>query len=108
MKDTSRNDWQTMGADENPLFRRAVAPWYDSWIACLITILLMAAVLLFAAAGLSVAWETPAFHGYAWVPAALMLTCAGIIASIAVRLVRRYARLRKKAKEQNSLAADRR
>lgn len=94
-----------MHIDENPLFREAIAPWYDIEAACLVTIILMEAVFIFGAAGVRVCRETPGFQRYLWVPALLMALSAVVILSITIRLARRYARTRKNRQSRGDGAA---
>jgi len=85
-----------MRIDENPLFRKAICPWYDSEPACLVTIVFLEMVYIFGVFGLSVVRETPAFHRYVWLPAVLMVLSLGVVLSITARLIRRYHRRQKK------------
>ena len=84
-----------MHIDENPLFRKAIVPWYDSEAACLVTVVLLEMVYIFGVAGLSVAVHTPAFRGYIWLPVVLIVLSFGVVLSITIRLIRRYSRRRK-------------
>ncbi|MGD9056564.1 MAG: hypothetical protein PVJ41_05705 [Desulfobacterales bacterium] len=79
-----------MPADKNPVFRKAVIPWYNSTTAYIIVILFMLLAILFAAAGLAVARENPDYQGYIWVPALLLAMSVAIIATTAIRLIKRY------------------
>ncbi len=81
-----------MNGDENPYFRRPIVPWYDSEAACLVLILLMDLVFLFAAVGVEEARRTPEFGGYMGLPVLLLVLSGGVIVSIAVRLIRRFLR----------------
>lgn len=85
-----------MQIDENPLFRKAIVPWYDSEAACLITIILMESVFVFALLGLSVVRDVPEFRRYLWFPGVLMALSFSVILSITIRLLRRFAHHRKK------------
>jgi hypothetical protein len=79
-----------MPADKNPVFRKAVIPWYDSTTAHIAVALFMALVILFAAAGLAVARDNPDYHGYIWVPVLLLAMSVMIIAATVIRLIKRY------------------
>jgi hypothetical protein len=57
-----------MPSDKNPVFRKAVIPWYNSKTAYIIVIVLLLLVFLFAMVGISVSREDPAYTGYVWVP----------------------------------------
>ena len=79
-----------MSADKNPVFRKAVIPWYNSTTAYVIVVVFMLLVLLFAIAGIAVARENPSYRGYVWVPATLLAMSIAIIATKAFRLIKRY------------------
>ena len=78
-----------MRLDPNPLFRRAITPWYDSTLLCWCLLAAMLVLVLFSIAGIVVAGEEPAYHGHAWVPWALLVLSLYVGLSIAVRLIRR-------------------
>ncbi|MCJ7615275.1 MAG: hypothetical protein MUO43_01925 [Desulfobacterales bacterium] len=80
-----------MPLDQNPLFRKAMAPWHDTEKACYIVIVFMFLVLLFGIAGISAASEKTEYNDYIWVPVLLMVMSAGVIVSISIRLIKRYA-----------------
>ena len=79
-----------MPADKNPVFRKAVIPWYNSTIAHIIVVLSMLLVILFAVTGLAVARENPDYQGYIWVPALLLAMSVAVVATTAIRLIKRY------------------
>jgi uncharacterized membrane protein len=85
-----------MRLNQNPLFRKVIAPWYDSDVACIIVIFFMVLVLCFGGIGMSTALDSPADQGNAWVPLLLVLMSLFVLISTAVRLVgrnrRRYAK----------------
>ena len=81
-----------MPSNKNPVFRKAIIPWYKSNTAYIILIVFMLLVLLFALAGISVVNEYPAYHSYVWVPAILLGCSAGIIIIALARLIKRYSR----------------
>ncbi|MGD2186799.1 MAG: hypothetical protein PVI71_11760 [Desulfobacterales bacterium] len=81
-----------MPSNKNPVFRKAIIPWYNSATACIIVIAFMLLVLLFALAGISVANEHPAYKDYVWVPIILLVLSAGIIITTMARLIKRYSR----------------
>lgn len=80
-----------MPADKNPVFRKAVIPWYKSTSAYIIVIIFMLLVFFFALAGISVARKFPEYHGYVWVPAVLLAMSAGIVVTTTARLIKRYS-----------------
>ena len=57
-----------MPSNKNPVFRKAIIPWYTSNTAYIIVIVFMLLVLLFALAGISVANANSVYNGYVWVP----------------------------------------
>jgi hypothetical protein len=81
-----------MPSNKNPVFRKAIIPWYNSNAAYIIVIVFMLLVLLFALAGISVANEYSAYNGYVWVPAILLVFSAGIIIITITRVIKRYTR----------------
>jgi hypothetical protein len=81
-----------MAADKNPVFRKAVIPWYNSTSVYIILIIFMLLVFFFALAGISVAREYSKYQGYVWVPAVLLAMSAGIIITTTARLVKRHSR----------------
>jgi len=81
-----------MPSNKNPVFRKAVIPWYNSNTAYIIVIVIMLLVLLFALAGISVANAYPAYKGYVWMPAILLIFSAGIIITTMARLIKSYSR----------------
>ncbi len=81
-----------MPSNKNPVFRKAIIPWYNSITAYIIVIVFMLLVLLFALAGISIANEYPAYNGYVWVPVILLVFSAGIIITTMARLIKRYPR----------------
>lgn len=87
---TLEND--SMPAEKNPVFRKAVIPWYRSTTAYAIVVGFMLLVFLFAIAGIAVARENPTYNGYIWVPVALLTMSIAIIATTAFRLIKRYSR----------------
>ena len=79
-----------MPADKNPVFRKAVIPWYNSTTAHIIVVIFMFLVILFAAAGLAVARDNPDYQGYIWLPSLLLAMSITIVATTVIRLIKRY------------------
>ena len=79
-----------MSQDKNPVFRKAIIPWYDSSRICWTLIGFLIAVVLFGGAGIDAALSSPAYATYVWVPLLLVILGLGVIASILIRLLRRY------------------
>jgi len=79
-----------MPADKNPVFRKAIIPWYNSTPAYIIIIIFMLLVFSFAMTGISVANEYPKYQGYVWVPIMLLILSAAIIISATARLIKRH------------------
>ena len=80
-----------MPLDQNPLFRKVIAPWYDTEKSCYMVIVFMFLVLLFGIAGISAASEKTEYNDYIWVPVLLLVMSAGVMVSISIRLIKRYA-----------------
>ena len=79
-----------MHQDKNPVFRKAIIPWYDSTRTCWILIGFLLAVVLFGGTGVNVALQSPYYAGYVWVPLLLVMLGLGAIGSIMIRMLRRY------------------
>ena len=76
--------------DKNPVFRKAIIPWYDSARTCWILIGFLFAVVLFGGAGIDEALQAPPFTGYVWIPLVLVILGLGVIGSLLIRMLRRY------------------
>ncbi len=85
-----------MRLDQNPVYRKVIVPWYDSEITCLVMIVLLFVVFVFGFIGISVASESIFYGSYIWVPVILVVVSGGIILSITIRLIRRYANIKNK------------
>ncbi len=81
-----------MPSAKNPVFRKAVIPWYNSKTAYIIVLVFLLLVFLFAMVGISVSREDPAYNGYVWVPLILLVLSAGIIVTTIARLIKHYTR----------------
>ena len=79
-----------MPREKNPVFRRAIIPWYDSDRACWIVVGSMLVIAIFSAVGIFAALEDSRFHNYFWMPLLLLLLSAGIAVSTLIRMFRRY------------------
>lgn len=78
-----------MRYDEKPIYRKLIVPWYDTQKICLVLIVLMFLVFLFALAGVSVAGEYPQHRTKIWLPILLLVMSASVIISTAFRLIKR-------------------
>ena len=78
-----------MQLDQNPFFRKPITPWYDSNPACVILILALIPVILFAVAGVWTALTEPLFSPHVWLPGTLL----GLSLFLAFKV---YFRLRKR------------
>ena len=90
-----------MRLHQNPLFRKEIAPWYDSDTTCLIMIGFLLIIFLFSIAGIFEAYEKIEYHKYVWVPGILLIMSGGIIISTSIRLLKRY--YKRRAKERGGL-----
>ena len=79
-----------MPSEKNPVFRRAIIPWYDSDRACWLVAGFMLAIAAFSGVGLTVALETPEFNRYLWFPLLLLVLSTGIAISNLIRIVSRH------------------
>ena len=79
-----------MRREKNPVFRRAIIPWYDSNRVCWIVVGFMTATAIFSGVGLFVALEESTFHKHFWLPLLLLLLSTGIAVSTLIRMFRRY------------------
>jgi apolipoprotein N-acyltransferase len=79
-----------MRLDPNPIFRKAIIPWYDSNLACWTLLIAMIVIVLFSWAGIDIAYDIPMYTRYAWVPWLLLLLSLATGLSVAYRLARRY------------------
>jgi hypothetical protein len=79
-----------MRLDQNPVYRKAIYPWYDSEAACYVLLAFMLPVFLFGITGILVASDIAEYHEYIWVPSLLVFLSSVVILSISTRLVRRY------------------
>ncbi|MEJ2472884.1 MAG: hypothetical protein P8Y74_03210 [Desulfobacterales bacterium] len=76
--------------DQNPVHRKLITPWYDSRTVCLVVILSMLLVFLFALVGVFLAWENSLYLEMIWLPALLALLSGIVILSTTVRLIKRW------------------
>ncbi len=79
-----------MPREKNPVFRRAIIPWYDSDRVCWIVVGLMTAMAIFSTVGIFTALEDPRYHNFFWLPLLLLLLSTGIATSTLIRVLRRY------------------
>jgi len=76
--------------DQNPVHRKVIAPWYDSRKVCLLMILAMLLVFLFALVGVYFAWESTLYREMIWLPALLAFLSGMVMLSTTVRLIKRW------------------
>jgi hypothetical protein len=79
-----------MQLDDSPLYRRTIIPWYDSETACLLVVVFMFPVVLFALGGIKVADEHAQYQAFAWLPVLLAVLASWVIVSTTFRLVQRF------------------
>jgi hypothetical protein len=75
--------------DSKPVYRKVISPWYDNDPLCIVIIVIMAAVFLFACAGISVAGDHPVWSAYLWVPLMLAFFSAWVLFTTSLRLIKR-------------------
>jgi len=78
-----------MQLDQNPFFRKAITPWYDSNFACWVLITLLCFVFVFAIAGIIVGSDNPNFQKHVWFPGFLAFLNLFLVVKIFFRLKRR-------------------
>ena len=78
-----------MRLDPNPLFRKMIAPWYDSNLTCWIVLIVMLVIMLFSWAGIAAALGNPSYRAFYPLPVLLFLLSFTVAVSVGVRLVRR-------------------
>ena len=81
-----------MKFNREPVYRRSIYPWYDSELACIVTIVLASVVLFFGTVGISVALKTYEYHLYVWVPTLITILSGIVILSNMVRLTKKIFR----------------
>lgn len=79
-----------MRLDPNPLFRKMIAPWYDSNLTCWAVLIVMLAIILFSWAGIAAAQGNPRYSAFCWMPVLLIVLSFLVAASVTIRLIRRY------------------
>jgi apolipoprotein N-acyltransferase len=82
--------FKPMALNKNPVFRKALIPWYDSKPVCLIMMLLMFLFFYFGLIGISVSVNHDQYSLYVWVPFLLVLLSAVVLLIVAVRLLKRF------------------
>ena len=83
-----------MKLDQNPSFRKAVIPWHDTDLFCIIVSVVMALVFSFGRIGLRVASENDPYYGHAWVPLVLMVLSGIVLATNLIRILTRMVKRR--------------
>lgn len=78
-----------MQLDQNPFFRKAITPWYDSNLSCWILIFMLCLVFAFATVGIFVAAGSDTLAPHVWFPATLAGLCLFLVIKICLRLKRR-------------------
>lgn len=79
----------TMKIDPNPLFRKAITPWYDSSAACWMLLAAVLVIAVFSGVGISVAQSRPDYQQHLWVPITLLVLSLFVGGSIIYRLIKR-------------------
>lgn len=75
-----------MQLDQNPFFRKAITPWYDSNFSCWVLIAAVVVVFAFGMAGVVVASGTLKFVVHAWFPGFLAFLSGMLAVKIFFRL----------------------
>ncbi len=78
-----------MRLDQNPFFRRAIIPWYDSNLACSIFIAISVCALIFSLVGIKVALENSDFVSFVWLPSVMVILSLFVMIKIMLKLIKR-------------------
>lgn len=78
-----------MQLDQNPFFRKAITPWYDSNFACWVLVVIMGFVFIFAVTGIFIASSVSGFTDHVWFPFFLAFLSLFLVVKIVVRIRRR-------------------
>ncbi|NOX33543.1 MAG: hypothetical protein GXP56_07370 [Deltaproteobacteria bacterium] len=78
-----------MQLDQNPFFRKAITPWYDSNFACWLLIFIMVFVFAFAIVGVIVGSGNLDFKEHVWFPGFLSFLSLFLVVKIFFRLKKR-------------------
>jgi hypothetical protein len=79
-----------MRLDPNPLFRRAIIPWYDSTALCWVLVVALVVLVIFSITGIMVARGNPRYNGFVWVPWMLLVLSLIPALTISWRLIQRW------------------
>ena len=79
-----------MQLDDSPLYRKTIIPWYDSETACLLVVVIMFPVVIFALCGIKVADEHAQYQAFVWLPVLLAILASWVIVSTTFRLIKRF------------------
>ncbi len=88
-----------MRLQQNPLFRKEIAPWYDSDTSCFIMIGFLLVIFLFSITGIFEAYEKIEHHKHVWVPGSLAILSGVTIVSMSIRLIKRYRKQQDKERD---------
>lgn len=75
-----------MHLDQNPFFRKAITPWYDSNFSCWLLVAVMSVVFIFAVAGMFVASSVADFSDHIWFPGFLAFLSFFLVVKIVARV----------------------
>ncbi len=80
---------EDMKLDKGNFFKKIIIPWYDSYPACWVLILLSTLVLIFALTGIEVTITNEPFRDYLWFPTLLASLAFMFIISVIFRIIYR-------------------
>lgn len=81
--------FQQMQLDQNPFFRKAITPWYDSNFACWTLIYAMIFVFVFALSGIFIGAAHAEFARHSWFPGLLAFLSFFLVVKIYLRVKKR-------------------
>jgi hypothetical protein len=79
-----------MRIEQNLIYRKTIVPWYDSEAGCIILLVAMGLILLFAISGIYVSHETVEYKTYGWVAKLLTMLSGWVMVCSGCRLIKRY------------------
>ncbi|MBU1193294.1 MAG: hypothetical protein KKE62_18215 [Proteobacteria bacterium] len=75
-----------MHLDQNPFFRKAITPWYDTNFSCWVLVGVMSLVFIFAVVGIFVASSVSDFSCHIWFPGFLAFLSFFLVVKIVARV----------------------
>ena len=80
-----------MQIEKSPFFKKPFIPWHASKSACLIKMLMMLGIALFAIDGVKIARQMEAYNDYLWVPVLLLALSVYVFAVNLIRVIKQFS-----------------